>query len=81
MTKHENIEPARNRLEDCARQVNAATPTPTLSSDGAPSKAVLDFCKEYGFSLDYIFVGKLPVRRRSADFTTEAESEPKGGEC
>jgi len=63
MTKHENIDPARHRLEECAQQVNAIVPAPALSNDGAPSEAVLDFCNKHDFSLDYIYSGKLPMRR------------------
>lgn len=63
MTKHENIDPARQRLEACAAQVNAIAPTPVIADDGAPSEAVLDFCNKHEFSLDYVYSGKLPMRR------------------
>lgn len=63
MTKHENVVPTQQRLEECAQQVNAIVPAPALSNDGAPSEAVLDFCNKHEFSLDYIYSGKLPMRR------------------
>ena len=63
MTKHENVIPTQQRLEACAAQVNTIAPTLVIAGDEAPSKAVLDFCNKHDFSLDYIYSGKLPMRR------------------
>lgn len=50
---------AEARMQFYADTIGVEPPKRLLSDDGAPARELLDFCLEYGASLDWIFLGDV----------------------
>ncbi len=52
------------RLSQFAKDAGDTAPKPILSEDGAPSRAVMDYCDKHNLTLDWALLGESPVHRR-----------------
>lgn len=50
---------AETRMQFYADTVGVDAPAKLLGDDGAPARELLNFCIEYGASLDWIFLGDV----------------------
>ena len=53
----EALEAARARLDEFAAEVGGQASNALLSKDGAPSREVMDFRKQHGLTLDWMYCG------------------------
>ncbi|MFG6584796.1 MULTISPECIES: hypothetical protein [Sulfitobacter] len=60
-----DLEVIRFRLSHFAESAGDTAPSKILSSDGGPSREIMDYCDKHRLTLDWALLGSGPIHRKA----------------